>query len=91
MNIHISRELGTNLSSNVGIDEALGHEREQPLLRYLLRVRVQADHILQQQHVTCTHACTSVMNIVGDHLAHTDAWRTREGLELNEGEGAYIW
>jgi hypothetical protein len=45
-NIQVSQELGPNMSSVVGIDKALGHEREQPLLRHLLRVRVQADHIL---------------------------------------------
>jgi hypothetical protein len=84
----ISRELRPNLSSDVWIDEALRHEREQPLLRHLLRVRVHADHILQQQHVTCTHTRAGAMNIAGDHLARADARRTREVSESNEGGGS---
>lgn len=40
------------LRAGVGVDEALGDEREQLLLRHLARIRVQVDHILQQQHVT---------------------------------------
>lgn len=40
------------LRAGVGVNEALGDEREQLLLRHLARIRVQVDHILQQQHVT---------------------------------------
>lgn len=40
------------LRDGVGVNEALGDEREQLLLRHLARIRVQVDHILQQQHVT---------------------------------------
>jgi hypothetical protein len=34
------------------IDEALGHKREQLLLQHLALVKVQADHVLQQQAAT---------------------------------------
>ena len=75
----ISRELETNLYGDVRIDEALGHEREQLLLRHLALVRVQADHILQQKHVTCTNA-----HRWHEHRGQTlGTRRTREGSESN--------
>lgn len=43
----------SNLRTAVGVNEAVGDEGQQLLLRHLARIRVQADHVLQQQHVTC--------------------------------------
>lgn len=40
------------LRTAVGVNEAVGDEGQQLLLRHLARIRVQADHVLQQQHVT---------------------------------------